>query len=98
MTGRGEPKLPWLARLAGAVLEVLCAASVAGFALAAWIGGGFLEPASLTPFQAALLSTLLFLAVWVLAGLLPPVWMAVLAATALAVSLFVWSVACGFGC
>ena len=98
MTEPSDPKLPWPARTAGIILEVVCTASVVGLALTMWIGAGFLDPASLTPFQAALLSTLLFLAVWVFAGLLPPVWMVVLAATALAISAFVWSVAYGVGC
>ena len=97
MTETSEPRLPWPARIAGIVLEVVCAASVVGLGFTVWIGGGFLDPASLTPFQAALLSTLLFLAVWVFAGLLPPVWMAVLAATAVAASALVWGVACGVG-
>lgn len=78
-------------------MEVGCAASIVGLGFTVWIGGGLLDPASLTPFQAALLSTLLFLAVWVFAGLLPPVWMAVLAATAVAASAFVWSAASGVG-
>lgn len=97
MTEPAEPRLPWPARIAGIVLEVVCAASVVGLGFTVWIGGGFLDPASLTPSQAALLSTLLFLAVWVFAGLLPPVWMAVLAATAVAASAFVWSAASGAG-
>ena len=97
MTEPSEPRLRWPARIAGIILEVVCAALVVGLGFTVWIGGGFLDPASLTPFQAALLSTLLFLAVWIFAGLLPPVWMAVLAATAVAASAFVWSVACGAG-
>lgn len=97
MTEGPEPRLPWPARVAGIVLEVVFATSVAGLALAASIGGGVLDPAALTPFQAALLSTALFLAVWIFAGLLPPVWMAVLAATAAAVSAFVWNLAYGVG-
>ena len=97
MTGPPEPRPPWPARLAGVLLEVVFAASVSGLAFAAWAGAGYLDPESLTPFQAALLSTAVFLAVWIVAGLVPPVWAAVLAATAVVVSMLVWSVAGGTG-
>ena len=78
-------------------MEAVFAASVSGLGFAAWAGAGHLDPGSLTPFEAALLSTALFLAVWAVAGLLPPVWTAVLAATAAVVSMLVWSVADGGG-
>ena len=58
---------------------------------------GVPQPGVADAFQAAPLSTVLFLAVWVFAGLLPPVWLAVLAATAAAVSAFVWRLAYGAG-
>ena len=97
MTGPSERRPPWPARLAAVLLEVAFAAAVSGLAFAAWAGTGHLDPGSLTPFQAALLSAAVFLTVWVVAGLLPPVWTAVFAATAVLVCMLVWSVAGGGG-